>query len=151
MKKNKAIVYLAAIIMVAMGGFYLSACKKPTPSDGIKEPITFMIPDTNWIEKRMTDSIPIKVQFTTDRPIDSIAIYGNLDTLHYGFEPTVDPKFLIVSKAFYPDTNNIQVYEKTLTIPAVGSFGQGDVERLLFTMYARGNLTYSKIMRVDIK
>jgi hypothetical protein len=151
MKKNKAFVFLAAILMVVAGSIYLSACKKTSTPDGIKEPITFMVPDTNWIEKKLSDSLPIKVQFTTDRPIDSIAIFANLDSLHYGFDPSADPKYLIVKKAFYPDTNNIQVYQSTLSIPAAGSFGQGDVARLIFTMYARGNLSYSKVMRIDIK
>jgi hypothetical protein len=41
--------------------------------------------------KKNETIIPIKVQFTTDRPIDSIAIFGNLDTLHIGFEPTAIP------------------------------------------------------------
>ena len=147
-------VYLAlSVFFLGVALLYFSnSCKKDTfPYDGINEPISFWWPDTNWIKLKEGDTIKPTIKLTTDRPIDSFTCMYNVSSKYHIFDPNVDLLEEVYTKRFYPDTNNLQTVEEVFQVPTDTNIVKTDVVRLVYTMYARNNLKYQKILRIDIK
>lgn len=149
----KKVLVVLSVFFLGVGFLYFSnSCQKETfPSDGINEPISFWWPDTNWIRLKEGDTIKPTIKLTTDRPIDSFTCMYNVSTKYHIFDPNVDLLEEVYTKRFYPDTNNLQTVEELFQIPNDTTVNKTDVVRLVYTMYARNNLKYQKILRIDIK
>lgn len=151
-KMKKTIIFFSVLILGISLVYFSNSCKKDTfPYDGVNEPISFWWPDTNWIKLREGDTITPTIRLTTDRPIDSFSCMYNVSSKYHVFDPAVDLMSEVYTKRFYPDTNNLQTVEEPFQIPNDTTIVKTDVVRLVYTMYARNNLSYQKILRIDIK
>lgn len=149
---KKGIVFFGVLLLGLTVIYFSNSCKKDTfPSDGVNEPITFWWPDTNWISLKKGDTIKPTIKLTTDRPIDSFTCMSNVSSKFHVFDPTVDLLDEVYVKRFYPDTNNLQTVEEIFQVPNDTDIVKTNVLRLVYTMYARDNISYQKILRIDIK
>ena len=147
MKKNNLITTLALAMFTV---YIVSGCKKIEDPLIIDEPITFILPDTNRISAKPGDDIPLTIQLTTDKAIDSFACQYQIDTTNHGFDPTVD----IANDYFkvgFRDSMNLIVWDGVYHMPSDTFLDEGDVVRLVYTLEARQDIFYQKILRIDVK
>ncbi len=144
---------LLTLSSIAILTLILNACQKDDSEDpwaNIKEPITFLWPDTNWVGLKKGDTTGFTVALTTDRPIDSLYVTIHIDSNNTGFSPGLDASFPLYNKVFLPDSNNKQKFDGFYQVPNDTTVAKGDIIRLYFKMFA-GILTYDKIFRIDIE
>lgn len=142
---------LSILLLLTLLIGFVASCKKDDPPTPITEPMTFVTPDTNRIRAQPLEVINLELQLTTDRIIDTLRGGFHIDTTNSNFDAAVDPTTSFLTTGFGPDSNNIETWTGTYTLPHDTIVGNGDVIRLLFTMEARNNLTYQKILRIDVR
>lgn len=152
MNMKKYVFWASTVLFIASLAYFSSSCKKDSfPFDGVNEPISFWWPDTNWVRLKKGDTLKTTIRLTTDRPIDSFTCMYSVSSQYHVFDPAVDPMVELYTKRFYPDTNNLQTVEEVFQIPNDTTVNKNDAIRLVYTMYARSNLRYQKILRIDVK
>lgn len=143
------LVVLCSIVLI----FIINACAKDDTNDqwaDIKEPITFLWPDTNWISLKKGDTTGLSVALVTDRPIDSLYVTYHIDSNNRGFTPGLDMSYPLYNKVFLPDSNNKQRFDGFYQVPNDTTVSKQDIVRLYFKMFA-GALKYDKILRIDVR
>src|SRR4051812_35922536 len=71
--------WLLSLVIIATGTLVINSCKKETTGEPL-EPISVVLPDSSIVYKFPSDSVPIQLKFTTDRPINWILGKYDLDT-----------------------------------------------------------------------
>lgn len=135
------------VLAVILSVFIYSCGDDGPPIINVKEPITFVQPDTTIVKAFPGESIALNIFLATDRVIDTLRGAYHIDSTNMGFDPLMDGTTEFLAAGFLTE-NNIQEYIGSYALP--NSLKSFDVVRLIFTMEA-GERNYSKTLRIDIK
>jgi len=152
-----------SVLSVLFTLLLFNACKKDEASLPL-EPISLISPDTAIVRRFPGDSLPLEIQFTTDRPInwvkgmydiDSTNVSGYVatypDTLFFVRLDTLDPRvnlYTYKGAYFVPDTldpyNTIR-FKISFNAGSTTFIGQGQQN------YPAGIVTSTKEFRIDVR
>ncbi|MCS6934578.1 MAG: hypothetical protein NZM35_05445 [Chitinophagales bacterium] len=86
--------FIFAVVFVSLMS-YLSGCKKEEPELPL-EPIALIKPDTTIVRLFPGDSLPVEIQFTTDRPLNWVKCLYDIDSVSGSYTPTYPDTFFFV-------------------------------------------------------
>jgi len=148
------------VLAAAVTTLMINGCKKD-PENLPLEPIALVLPDTAIIRLFPGDTTPLKIQFTTDRPINWIKGMMDLDTTNAAYTPTYpDTLFFVKLDTLEPRVNR---YTYTSTIRVADTLQPFDILRFKISFnagktsfttgqnYPAGIVSASKEFRIDIR
>lgn len=165
MQKNKgmkfqksSLLFLMATVTVVT--LLINGCKKEEDNLPL-EPIAFIQPDTAIVRLFPGDTLPLQIQFTTDRPINWVKAMMDLDTTNAAYTPTYpDTLFLVKLDTLEPRVNR---YTYTGSIKVADTLQPFDILRFKVSFnagktsfttgqnYPAGIVSSSKEFRIDIR
>lgn len=160
MNKMKKRIYLFAVVAAIAGIVFMAGCKKD-PDPLPLEPIKLVQPDTTVVRLFAGDSLPLQIQFTTDRPINWVRGMYDIDSVDGAYTPTYpDTLFFTRLDTVLPRVN-LYTYTGVYRIP--DTLNPFDVVRFriafeagrtVFTTgqnYPAGIVSASKEFRIDVR
>lgn len=156
---KKHLVYVSSALLLA-ALVVINGCKKdedPLPL----EPIAILQPDTTSVRLFPGDTLPLQIQFTTDRPINWIKAMTDLDTVDGAYTATYpDTFFFIKLDTIDPRVNR---YTYTGTYRVADTLDPFDVIRFRISFeagkttfttgqnYPAGVVGATKEFRIDVR
>ena len=157
--KNKILFLLAVIFVFAVS--IISSCKKETTSEPL-EPISVVKPDSSIVFYFPSDSVPMEIKFTTDRPINWILGKYDIDSVQTAGYVATYPDTLFF-KDLTVETPRVNRYDYSVTyfvpdtlrpfdhIRFKVSFEAGSSTFTTGQNYPAGKVGASKEFRVDVR
>ncbi len=155
-KKLLSAFFIVSVIVVSI----LNSCKKEEDSLPL-EPISIALPDTAITRLFPGDSLPIKIQFTTDRPINWVLGKYDIDSVDIAYTATypdtlfsvkldtIDPRVNLYEWSgvyFVPDT--LDPYD---VVRFRVSFEAGKSTFTTGQNYPAGIVSAAKEFRIDVR
>lgn len=130
------------------------SCGSDSTDTPILEPITFISPDSVFIEAMKGEEIVLNIQLTADEIIDTFIGAYSFDTIGNGYDISVMNADSIFLTENFIDSNNQQNYQGTFmvpdSIPGARMLMRDDLVRLIFYFETR-NRSFEKQLRIQIK
>jgi len=153
--------WIFSFVVIAVSAAILNGCKKESTSEPL-EPISVVMPDSSITYKFPSDSVPIQLRFTTDRPINWILGKYDIDTSRTAGYVSTYPDTLFFQKldTVLPRVNRYE-YSATYFVPDTlrpfdhirfrVSFEAGSSTFATGQNYPAGKVGASKEFRVDVR
>jgi hypothetical protein len=153
--------WIFSFIVIAIGVLVIDSCKKETTSEPL-EPISVVLPDSSIVFRFPSDSVPIQLKFTTDRPINWILGKYDIDTSRSASYTATYPDTLFFQRldTTEPRVNRYE-YSVTYFVPDTlrpfdhirfrVSFEAGSSTFATGQNYPAGKVGASKEFRVDVR
>ena len=127
----------ALVLLIAVS--VVSSCKKTEDNEPL-EPISLVLPDTSIVRQFPGDVMPIKIKFTTDRPINWVKGLYDVDTTNSTSYVASYPDTLFFTKLDTIDPRvNLYTYEGSYSV--VDTLDPFDVVRFRISFEA-GSATF---------
>ena len=127
----------ALVLLIAVS--VISSCKKTEDNEPL-EPISLVLPDTSIVRQFPGDVMPIKIKFTTDRPINWVKGLYDIDTTNSTSYVASYPDTLFFQKLDTIDPRiNLYTYEGSYSV--VDTLDPFDVVRFRISFEA-GSATF---------
>ena len=127
----------ALVLLIAVS--VISSCKKTEDNEPL-EPISLVLPDTSIVRQFPGDVMPIKIKFTTDRPINWVKGLYDVDTTNSTSYVASYPDTLFFTKLDTIDPRvNLYTYEGSYSV--VDTLDPFDVVRFRISFEA-GSATF---------
>ncbi len=143
MKKTLFIAVISASLVV------FSACKKAKNDVDINEPITLIAPDTTAVSLPWGGVLPIKVTYATDRAIDFVGTFYQIDTFPDSTSFVFTYPDTLVNLNISANPTNIYTYTGSYTVP--DSLPNGTQIRFKTSFSAQGLLPYEKEFKILVQ
>lgn len=136
---------IASVLTVAL----LQACKKDDENTAYYEPISIREPDSLAVRKFPGDTLAIRIEFTTDRPITWVKGMYDIDSLHpAGYVPTFPDTLFFIRRDTVLPRSNKYTYTGSYIVP--DTLSPYSVVRFNVSMRAY-TLNYSKQFKINVR